>query len=512
MNTKIYNSQELHKMSQEQLINKVLHFQDMYRQATNKMLSAPTRLSRMKTKLKKKKFLPVIDFKKCNYRRVALKFFYLGWDLNGLQACRNVDDTVEELLCCAIRQCHLAAEDDPLRMTRCGRTDKGVSAFQQVVTVRLRSRLSFGPGIGKWVDPSKLTVDDRVLQDVATSSDSDETDRCIVVNSQFEHQGGDTMEIGDENVVHSSLQNDESEFDYVSMLNRLLPHEIRILAWLPVVDETFSARHNCIGREYRYFFPRGKLNLDIMNEAAQMLCGEHDFRNFGKFNVRNTVVYVRRINEFQITSSARDSKFPQPYDMCFAKIKGSGFIYHQVRNMMSVLYLIGAGYEQASVILELLDVKKNERKPSYGLTDAYPLVLYKTDYDNLRWRVSKQAFEMILKHTRRTWCENATRSVLSEELLKSIENDETVLVEDTESAGSFTNVKQFIKENDKDSFHDVHSTLKLSGFSKRSKKPYRKIMDLPKGPTLEEKISNYEAKKRRLGLDESDEKLLNTSP
>ena len=37
------------------------------------------------------------------------------------------------------------------------------------------------------------------------------------------------------------------------MLNRVLPFDIRVLAWAPV-DADFSARFSCAGRVYKYFF------------------------------------------------------------------------------------------------------------------------------------------------------------------------------------------------------------------------------------------------------------------
>ena len=41
------------------------------------------------------------------------------------------------------------------------------------------------------------------------------------------------------------------EMDYCTMLNRVLPPEIRALAWAPVTEE-FSARFSCSDRTYRW--------------------------------------------------------------------------------------------------------------------------------------------------------------------------------------------------------------------------------------------------------------------
>lgn len=59
-----------------------------------------------------------------------------------------------------------------------------------------------------------------------------------------------------------------SELPYVKMLNRVLPQDIRILDWAPVA-EGFSARFDCQSRTYRYYFPRGSLDVALMADAAK---------------------------------------------------------------------------------------------------------------------------------------------------------------------------------------------------------------------------------------------------
>ena len=59
-----------------------------------------------------------------------------------------------------------------------------------------------------------------------------------------------------------------SELPYVKMLNRVLPQDIRILDWAPVA-EGFSARFDCQSRTYRYYFPRGSLDVTLMADAAK---------------------------------------------------------------------------------------------------------------------------------------------------------------------------------------------------------------------------------------------------
>lgn len=71
------------------------------------------------------------------------------------------------------------------------------------------------------------------------------------------------------------------EIDYVRSLNKVLPEDIRIVAWSPVAHD-FDARFNAIARTYKYYFLHDGLNIEKMREAAKLLEGEHDFRNFCK--------------------------------------------------------------------------------------------------------------------------------------------------------------------------------------------------------------------------------------
>lgn len=58
------------------------------------------------------------------------------------------------------------------------------------------------------------------------------------------------------------------ELPYVKLLNRVLPQDIRVLDWVPVA-EGFSARFDCQSRTYRYYFPRGALDVALMADAAK---------------------------------------------------------------------------------------------------------------------------------------------------------------------------------------------------------------------------------------------------
>jgi hypothetical protein len=88
--------------------------------------------------------------------------------------------------------------------------------------------------------------------------------------------------------------NHQDEISYCKILNANMPDNIQVIAWAPCPREDFSARFDCNSRTYKYFFPRADLSLQRLNEAGQLLLGEHDFRNFCKMDVAHGVVNYHR--------------------------------------------------------------------------------------------------------------------------------------------------------------------------------------------------------------------------
>jgi tRNA pseudouridine38/39 synthase len=57
-------------------------------------------------------------------------------------------------------------------------------------------------------------------------------------------------------------------------------------------------------------------------------------------------------------------------------LHGSAFLWHQVRHMVAILFLVGQRLEKPSIVAELLDVEKNPRRPTYEMASDTPLVLW----------------------------------------------------------------------------------------------------------------------------------------
>ena len=81
---------------------------------------------------KKKSQERPFDFSTHPRRHVALRLAYLGWSYQGFAVQENTDNTVEARLFEAFLKTKLIQDRQSSNYHRCGRTDKGVSAFSQV--------------------------------------------------------------------------------------------------------------------------------------------------------------------------------------------------------------------------------------------------------------------------------------------------------------------------------------------------------------------------------------------
>lgn len=173
----------------------------------------------------------------------------MGWDYQGFATQEDTTSTIEYHLFAALTKCCLIENRETSNYHRCGRTDKGVSAFSQVISLDIRSCL----------EPEKQS-------------------------------------------------NLSEEMPYCKILNRCLPKNIRCISWSPALPD-ISARFDCKFRCYKYFFPRGNLNIEAMNEAVKFTIGTHDFRNLCKMDVANGVVnFMRKVLDAEVTLLTKENE------------------------------------------------------------------------------------------------------------------------------------------------------------------------------------------------------------
>lgn len=137
-------------------------------------------------------------------RYVAFRLLYVGWSYHGFTLQDNATNTIEASLFTALEKTRLVRPGlsyKEMRYTRCGRTDIGVSALGNVVTLELRSKAK----------------------------------------------------------TNEPLPQPDEELDYPLLLNKVLPDDIQVTGWAPVDDEC-NARFSATHRQYKYFFA-GALNL-----------------------------------------------------------------------------------------------------------------------------------------------------------------------------------------------------------------------------------------------------------
>jgi tRNA pseudouridine38/39 synthase len=365
---------------------------------------------------KKRRTNKPFDSSKYATRYIALKFAYLGGRYNGYEGHANNATplpTIEETLWRALMKTRLIfptpAHDrhgrplgehevnwEGCEYSKCGRTDKGVSAFGQVIGLRVRSNRPL----------PRPPKDDEAMQ---------------------VDQGQDTAGASGEQKVEEKKPQKEwdsvtDELQYPQILNGVLPPDIRITAWCPDPPPEFSARFSCRGRQYRYFFTQpsflpspgsggvyrdvdgrlrreGWLDIEKMREAAQLLVGEHDFRNFCKIEPSKQITSFHRrifsatveemdtlncptapgqdfLRDDNVLAGQTSPHIPGQSKLYYFKIFGSAFLWHQVRNLVAILFLVGQGLERPSIVSDLLDVSKYPSRPHYNMADDAPLVLW----------------------------------------------------------------------------------------------------------------------------------------
>lgn len=163
---------------------------------------------------------------------------------------------------------------------------------------------------------------------------------------------------------------------FLYAMNACLPYDIRVTASREV-DMDFSVRRRNYGKTYgyllteeretspflkRYIWRTGtKLDLALMEKAARVLEGRHDFTSFrGNNSVPSDP--VRKINEIRIQKTG---------SLYRIYVTGEGFLYHMVRNIAGALVDAGSGNLSAEDIENILEARDRRKlgitAPAEGL-------------------------------------------------------------------------------------------------------------------------------------------------
>jgi len=150
-------------------------------------------------------------------------------------------------------------------------------------------------------------------------------------------------------IAHVDIEKDLDTDTVRDALNyHVRPHLVAVLA-VEIAADDFNARFSATGRAYRYrilnrrapptleagraWWVPTPLLSPLMHEAAQVLIGNHDFTSF-------------RAAECQASSPEKTLdvlNVSQSGDEIVVEAKARSFLYHQVRNMVGTLRLVGEG-------------------------------------------------------------------------------------------------------------------------------------------------------------------------
>jgi tRNA pseudouridine38-40 synthase len=168
---------------------------------------------------------------------------------------------------------------------------------------------------------------------------------------------------------------------FVKALNGLLPDDIAIHS-CEVVSDDFHARYSAKSKEYVYlihmgairdvftqgaYFYQRSLNIHLMQAAANILIGEHDFSAYCK------------AESLEIVKSKKHGAIREIYDIKLSTvncqlsiaISGNGFLHNMVRIMAGTLLYVGEGKLTSEDVQKSLQggnrVQAGKTLPAHGL-------------------------------------------------------------------------------------------------------------------------------------------------
>ncbi len=145
--------------------------------------------------------------------------------------------------------------------------------------------------------------------------------------------------------------------------NAILPNDI-VVKCVKSVPDKFHARHNAIGKRYRYliynspyrpvflknhsWWIKKDLDIKLMQDAANVLIGVHDFSAFRSVNCtsKNT---VKDLSEILIKKNSLNCKYLQ------IEFEANSFLQHMVRIITGTLIEVGLGRKEIDSLAKILE-------------------------------------------------------------------------------------------------------------------------------------------------------------
>ncbi len=186
-----------------------------------------------------------------------------------------------------------------------------------------------------------------------------------------------------EQIVHFDTTTERDNDAWVLGSNANLPADISV-RWAQPVSDEFHARFSAVTRSYRYVIYNHairpaimrhlvtwhyrELNINLMQQGAQYLIGEHDFSAF-RTSQCQAHSPVRTIEKLEISREK---------DLVIINITANAFLHHMVRNIAGVLMPIGAGLKPPDWAQQVL--QKRDRSQGGVTATGQGLYLTKVTY------------------------------------------------------------------------------------------------------------------------------------
>jgi tRNA pseudouridine38-40 synthase len=194
--------------------------------------------------------------------------------------------------------------------------------------------------------------------------------------------------------------------DLQRALNAVLPSDIRVTA-VDGVPADFHARFSARRKTYHYRirnggivspFERGyvwaipsPLRLELMEEAAALLEGRHDFASFqaaGSDVHTTTRTVLRSRMRVEPGATVGGGAGPSSGTLVVYEITGDGFLRHMVRAIVGTLVDVGLGRRRPESVGELLEAR--DRAQAGPTAPACGLFLVAVDYGSIEGSILQE--------------------------------------------------------------------------------------------------------------------------
>ncbi|CAL1673905.1 unnamed protein product [Lasius platythorax] len=344
----------------------------------------------------------------------AMLLGYLGKDYYGMQRNPGMK-TIEEDLITALLKADLITTEHfenirSINFQRAARTDKGVSAIRQIVSLKLPEK-SDKTVINKFLpDVIRVFGIKRVTKGFNSKNQCDaRTYRYIIPTFAFALEDPTLLKVGEE-------VNEDERIEQLSTI-----------AGKSYVDYRLSSE-----------------SLNRLNSILKLMEGTHNFHNF----TSKVKPLDPRAQRFIINFHCVETFTSDGIEFAILEIKGQSFMLHQIRKMVAVAVAVARNIipeETINEAFKTMDKLEIPIAPSLGLClchvhyDYYGK-RYGTDglHETLDWKeceeeVEKFQKEYILKHMVDTEIsEQTTLKWLAVLPFHSFSNKEELLVEDDE--------------------------------------------------------------------------------